>query len=97
MLNQGLHYTIQYLEPNTKSRRGGNHPPLVADVTINSLVALRLILLTHLPPTLRKRNVLFKTCELQDIKIRHKFICTLLTVCLQSLLIANTILFACVS
>ena len=39
MLNQWLYYTIQYLEPNTKSKGGGNHPPLVADVTINSLVA----------------------------------------------------------
>src|SRR6218665_717453 len=28
MLNQRLYYTIQYLEPNTKSRGGGNHPPL---------------------------------------------------------------------
>src|SRR6218665_2353575 len=38
MLNQHLYYTIQYLEPNTKSKGGGNHPPfLVADVTINSL------------------------------------------------------------
>ena len=39
MLNQSLYYMIQYLEPNTKSKRGGNHPPLVADATINSLVA----------------------------------------------------------
>src|SRR6218665_1125558 len=44
MLNQTLYYTLQYLEPNTKSKRGGNHPPppwttpFVADVTINSLV-----------------------------------------------------------
>ena len=42
MLNQWLYYTIQYLEPNTKYKEGGNHPPLVADVTINSLVTLRL-------------------------------------------------------
>ena len=28
MLNQWLYYTIQYLEPNTKSKGGGNHPPL---------------------------------------------------------------------
>jgi len=27
MLNQWLYYTKQYLEPNTKSKRGGNHPP----------------------------------------------------------------------
>src|SRR6218665_183912 len=38
MLNQWLYYTIQYLELNTKSNGGGNHLPLVADVTINSLV-----------------------------------------------------------
>ena len=38
MLNQRLYYTIQYLEPNTKSK-GVVTPPLVADVTINSLVA----------------------------------------------------------
>src|SRR6218665_858093 len=44
MLNQWLYYTIQYLELNTKSKGGGNHHPLlVADVTINSLVARRLI------------------------------------------------------
>jgi len=41
MLNQRLYYTIQYLEPNTKSREGGNHPPLVADVTINKLGSLK--------------------------------------------------------
>ena len=39
MLNQWLYHTIRYLEPNAKSKRGGNHLPLVADVTINSLVA----------------------------------------------------------
>ena len=39
MLNQWLYYTIQYLESNTKSKGGVYHPPLVADVTINSLVA----------------------------------------------------------
>ena len=40
MLNQWLYYTIQYLEPNTKSKGGGNKThPLVAGVTINSLVA----------------------------------------------------------
>ena len=40
MLNQWLYYTIQYLEPNTKSRGVvvTTHP-LVAGVTINSLVA----------------------------------------------------------
>ena len=38
MLNQWLYYTMQYLEPNTKSGWGGS-TPLVADVTINSLVA----------------------------------------------------------
>jgi len=32
MLNQSLYYTIHYLEPNTKSKGGGNHHPLVADV-----------------------------------------------------------------
>jgi len=39
MLNLSLYYTIQYLEPNTKSKGGGNHPLLVADVAKNSLVA----------------------------------------------------------
>src|SRR6218665_104625 len=40
LLNQWLYYTIQYLEPNTKSKGGGNHhPPFVAYVTINSLLA----------------------------------------------------------
>jgi len=39
MLNQSMYYAIQYLEPNAKSKGGDNHPPLVADVTINSLVA----------------------------------------------------------
>src|SRR6218665_2752176 len=39
MLNQWLYYALQYLEPNTKSRGDGNHPPFVADVAINSLVA----------------------------------------------------------
>src|SRR6218665_2169188 len=32
MLKQTLYYTIQYLEPNTKSKGSGNHLPLVADV-----------------------------------------------------------------
>src|SRR6218665_548524 len=27
MLNQELYYTIQYLEPNTKSKRGDHPPP----------------------------------------------------------------------
>ena len=39
MLNQWLYYTIQYLEPNTKSKGVVTTPPLVAYVTINSLVA----------------------------------------------------------
>jgi len=39
MLNQWLYYTIQYLEPNTKSKGVVTTFPLVADVTINSLVA----------------------------------------------------------
>ena len=39
MLNQRLYYTIQYLEPKTKSKGGVVTTPLVADVTINSLVA----------------------------------------------------------
>jgi len=26
MLNQSLYYTIQYLEPNSKSKRGDKHP-----------------------------------------------------------------------
>ena len=39
MLNQWLYHTINYFEPNTKSKGDGNHPVLVADVTINSLVA----------------------------------------------------------
>jgi len=39
MLNQWLYHTIQYFKPNTKSKGGGNHQPLVANVTINSLVA----------------------------------------------------------
>ena len=30
--NLPLYYTIQYREPNTKSKGGGNHPLLVADV-----------------------------------------------------------------
>jgi len=42
MLNQWLYYTIQYLEPNTKSKGWGCNNPLVAGVTINSLVAWRL-------------------------------------------------------
>src|SRR6218665_3141610 len=42
LLNQWLYHTIQYFEPNTKSKGGGNHPPSVADVTIKSLVACRL-------------------------------------------------------
>jgi len=34
-----LTYTIQYLEPNTKSKRGvETTPQLVADVTINSFL-----------------------------------------------------------
>jgi len=33
MLNQSLYYTIQYLEPNTKSKGVVTCPPLVADVT----------------------------------------------------------------
>src|SRR6218665_486698 len=44
MPNQSLYYTIPHFEPNTKSRRGGNHPPLVADVAKNSLVARGLIM-----------------------------------------------------
>src|SRR6218665_539605 len=43
MLNQWLYYTIQYLEHNTKSKGVVTTHPLVAGVTINSLVALRLI------------------------------------------------------
>ena len=39
MLNQWLYYTIQYLEPNTKSKGVVTTHPLVAGVTINSLVA----------------------------------------------------------
>src|SRR6218665_2362866 len=39
MLNQSLYYTTQYLEPNTKSRGMVTTHPLVAGVTINSLVA----------------------------------------------------------
>jgi len=39
MLNQWLYYTIQYLEANTKSKGVVTTPSLVADVTINSLVA----------------------------------------------------------
>jgi len=38
MLNQTLYYTIQYLEPNTKSKGVGT-TPLVADVAKSSLVA----------------------------------------------------------
>jgi len=38
MLNQSLYYTMQYLEPNSKSK-GVVETPFVADVTINSLVA----------------------------------------------------------
>src|SRR6218665_4147061 len=44
MLNQSLYYTIQYLEPNTKYKGMVPPTPLVADVTINSLVAWRLTL-----------------------------------------------------
>jgi len=44
MLNQWLYHTIQYFKPNTKSKGGNHHHPLVADVTIISLVAWRLIL-----------------------------------------------------
>src|SRR6218665_2934064 len=33
MLNQSLYYTIRYFQPNTKSKRGGTNPSLVADVT----------------------------------------------------------------
>jgi len=70
-------------------------------VLITKEVAVRsqpwLALLTHLPPTLRKCKVLFENYEkIEDNKIKHKFICTLLTGCLLSLLVANTILFACV-
>ena len=54
-------------------------------------------ILTHLPPTLRKRNALFGNCEkIQDCKIKHKFICVLLTGCflyLVILVVACTILF----
>jgi len=40
MLKQSLYHIIQYLEPNTKSMGGGNHPlPLVADVAKSSFVA----------------------------------------------------------
>ena len=43
MLNQSLYYTIQYLEPNTKSKGGWLPTPLVADGRChNSLVACRL-------------------------------------------------------
>src|SRR6218665_1506723 len=38
MLNQTLYYKIQYLELNTKSKGVVTTTPLVADVTINSLV-----------------------------------------------------------
>jgi len=37
MLNQWLYHTLQYLEPNTKSR---GVVTLVSDVTITSLVAI---------------------------------------------------------
>ena len=43
MLDQWLYYKRQYLEPTTKSKGGWLPPPLVADVTMNSLVAWRLI------------------------------------------------------
>ena len=39
MLNQLLHYTIQYLESNTKSKGVVTTTLLVADVTINGFVA----------------------------------------------------------
>ena len=42
MLNQSLYYTIQYLEPNTKSEAGVVTTPLVADVAKSILVAWRL-------------------------------------------------------
>ena len=38
MLNQWLYYTIRYPAPKAKSK-GVVNSPLVADVTINSLVA----------------------------------------------------------
>jgi len=91
-INGYNYHTIHYFEPNTKSKGVITTTPYVADVTINSLVAWRL---THLPPTLRKRNARFENCEkIQDSKIKHKFICALLTGCLLSLLVANKILFA---
>jgi len=50
--------------------------------------------LTHLPPTLRKRNALFENREkIQDCKIKHKFIYVLLTGCLLYLVATYTILF----
>jgi len=55
--------------------------------------ALSIHHLTYLPPTLRKSNALFKKCDKFNTK-KHKFIGVLLTVCLLSLLVANTILFA---
>ena len=45
-MNQWLYHTIQYFEPNTKSKGVVTTHPLVADATINSLVAWRLNLLT---------------------------------------------------
>ena len=39
MLNQSLYYTIQYLEPNIKSKGVITTPAFVADVAKNSLVA----------------------------------------------------------
>ena len=51
-------------------------------------------LLTHLPPTLRKRNALFENCEkIQDCKIKHKGIYVLLTGRLLCLVVAYAILF----
>src|SRR6218665_1704662 len=35
MLNQTLYYTIQYIEPSTKSSGVTTHPPLVDNATIN--------------------------------------------------------------
>src|SRR6218665_2832439 len=44
MLNQTLYYTIQYREPNTKSK-GVLITPFLAHVTINSLVAMKVNLI----------------------------------------------------
>src|SRR6218665_2491934 len=67
---------------------GGWYPPS------GYLGYIRYNFLTHLSPTLRKRNALFENCEkIQDCKIKHKFIYVLLTRCLLYLVVAYTILF----